>query len=154
MAERRVAHGGVERRIVDAVELELEEQEVDRSGRDAFLNIAGKLGDGGIVNVAAAQKSGVGTQPAERLSDRLIALDRFGQFLPSPCARGHRRQPALKVALERHAVGIGLRQVAPDLGTIDAGIKVVEIPLGQRAEFGRLSGFLQRGASGHEGKFV
>ena len=58
MAERGVAHRGFERRVIDAVELEREEQQMDRGGGDALLHVAvelGALGVGGIAGIDRAR---------------------------------------------------------------------------------------------------
>ncbi len=88
---------------------------MDRCGCDPLLNISGKLGDGRIVNVSAAQKSGVGPQPAEYFSDRFVLPDRPGERGPRALPRRHLGQTALEGLLEGRAIGIGLRQVARDL---------------------------------------
>ena len=76
MAERRIGHGGFELGIVDAVELEREEQEMQRSGGDALLHVAIEFGDRRIGGVAGIAQRGIGHHPAERVVERLVAFDR------------------------------------------------------------------------------
>ena len=47
---------------------------------------------------------------------------------------------------------IGLRQILLDARTVDAWIKIGEIPLGQRAELRGGLGFFRERASGHENR--
>jgi hypothetical protein len=63
-------------------------------------------------------------------------LDCFGERAPSSLACGKCGQPPLVSLLKQRAVGVGLLQIALDFGTVDPGIKVAQVPLGQRAEPG------------------
>ncbi len=152
MAERRVAHGGFERGIVDAVELEGEEQQVQRGGGDALLHVAIELRVHRIGAVAGIDQRGIGDQPAERVVEGLVALDRRGQRLAGALPGGKPRQPALEVGLERHALVGGVLQIPFELGAIETGIKVVEVPLRQRAQFGRPGGLLAGRGFSHGGE--
>jgi hypothetical protein len=144
MAERGVGHGGVERGIVDAVELEREEQHVQRGGGDALVHVAIELGAHRIGGVAGIDELGIGADAAERVVERLVALDHRGQRLAGVRPGGQRRQPALEIGLERPAAIFGVLQVPLELGAIEAGIKIVEIPLRQASKlWRRLGGFLQ-----------
>ena len=60
MAERGIGHGGLERGVVDAVELEREEQEMQRGGGDALLHVAVELGAHRIGGVAGIEQRGIG----------------------------------------------------------------------------------------------
>ena len=81
MAERGIGHGGVERGIVDAVELEREEQQMQRGGGDALLHVAVEFGARRIGGVAGIDERGIGHEPAEQVLQRLVALDRLGERL-------------------------------------------------------------------------
>ena len=101
VAERRIGHRRVELFIVDAVELEREEQQMQRGGRDAFLHVAVELRTDRIGRIAGIEQRGIGDEPAEPVVDRLVALDRFGQCASGALARRQRGQIALEVAARR-----------------------------------------------------
>ena len=81
MAERWVGHGGVQRGVVDAVELKREEQEMDGGRGQPLLHVAVELGARRVAAVAGIEQRGVGDQPPERVLDCLVALERLGQRL-------------------------------------------------------------------------
>ena len=149
MRERGRLHGRFQRRIVDTVQFEREEQHVDRGRRQPLLHVAVELGDVGVTGIAGIGERGIGGQPPEHVVERLVALHRLGEPRARPLARGHFGQPALEVALEAHAVRGGRGEVAGHLRTVDAGIEVVEIPLGQLAELGGRLGFAGGSGFGH-----
>src|SRR6266849_4959498 len=79
MAERRLAHGAIDQRIVDAIELEGEEQEMRGRRGDALLHVAIELGArrmGGVARIDEARKR---NEPAEEIVDRLVTFHRFGE---------------------------------------------------------------------------
>ena len=78
MTERRIGHGLVQNRIVDAVELEREEQKMDRGCRKPLLNVAVKFGAGGIKRVAGVDETGKGRKPAHKIVDGFITAHRRG----------------------------------------------------------------------------
>ena len=157
MRERGVAHGRFQRGVVDAVQFEREEQHVDGGGGQPLLHVAVELGDHGVGGVAGVSERGIRDQPAELVVERLVAADRLGDTWTSVLARRHFGQPALEVALESGALSVGRVQVACDFRAVDAGIEIVEIPLGQLAELGsglgrwlgRRLGFAHGRAFGH-----
>ncbi len=134
MTERGVAHGGIERGIVDAVELEREEQQMHRSGGDALLQVAVELGALRIGGVAGIDQRGVGHQPAERVVERLVPLDRRGERRTSTLARRHLGELALIGLLEGLALVFAILQVPLQFRAFHAGIEVVRdpIPAGRR----------------------
>ena len=59
VAERRIGHGAVDQRVVDAIELQGEEQKMRRRSRDAFLHIAIELGARRIGGVVGINQAGI-----------------------------------------------------------------------------------------------
>jgi len=135
MAERGIGHRLLERRIVDAVELEREEQHVQRGRRDALLHVAVELRAHRVRRVARIDKARERNEPAEQVVEGFVALHRLGE--PGACERG---ELALVSLLERDAFGVGAVEVALHLRRIDRGVEVGEIPFGQRTERPALRG--------------
>ncbi len=100
MAERGVAHGGINVRVVDAVELEREEQQVQGRRGDALLHVAIELGADRVGGVAGIDQRGIGDQPAKAVVDRFILPERLGECAARPLAGGHRGQSPLVGLLE------------------------------------------------------
>ncbi len=104
MAERRIRHGGFEHRIIDPIELEREEQEVQRRGGDPLLHVAVELGAHRIGGVPGMHEAGIGDEPAEQIVQRLVAFDSFGERAAGIHPDRERRQPALVVLLETRCI--------------------------------------------------
>ena len=136
VAELRRLHRALDHGIVDAVELESEEQQMHRGGRQPLGDVAVELGDRGIDAVAGMDEAGIGAEPAGEIVDRLVAPDGLGEPASAVVAGNAFRQLALVVRLKRGAVGIHLLQIARDFSRVDTGIKVGEIPFRQFAGFG------------------
>src|SRR5881227_3496704 len=83
MAQRRRRHGAVQLEIVDAIELELEKQEVAGQRSDALLCVAVKLCDRWIAGVGGVEQRRVGHDAADQILQRLIRFDRYGQRFAS-----------------------------------------------------------------------
>jgi hypothetical protein len=152
MAERRIGHCRLEHGIVDAVELQGEEQQMDRGVGDALLHVAVELGARRIAVVAGIEQRGVGVEPAEAVVDRFVALHRVDERTALPGRQ--RGELALEVGLEGGAVRVALFEVALERGIVHAGIEVGEVPLGQRAELGvdfRLGSGFRGGLGGRTG---
>ena len=81
MAKRRRRHGGVQFGVVDAIELELEEQEIAGERGHAFLRVAMELRDYRIAGVGGVEQRRVGHDAAGQILQRLVGLDRRGQRL-------------------------------------------------------------------------
>ena len=79
VAERVIAHRGVQRRVVEAIELEGEEQKMQRRRGDLLLDVAVELGAHRVGVVARIDEARIGDQPAEQILQRLEALHRFDQ---------------------------------------------------------------------------
>ena len=77
-ADRAIAR--VQRRVVDAVELEREEQQMQRGRGDPLLHVAVELGAHRIGGVAGIDEARIGDEPAEQVVERLVALHRFGEL--------------------------------------------------------------------------
>ncbi len=77
--ERGVRHRGFELLVVEPVELELEEQQMDRGRRDALLHVAVEFRARRIDGVAGMHEAGERADPAEQIVERLVALHRLGE---------------------------------------------------------------------------
>ena len=132
--ERRLLHGGLELGVIDAVELEHEEQEMRGRRRDALLHVGVELRAGGIDGVARMHETGKRNEPAEKIVERLVALYGFHQ----PRARrgfiGERRKLALVCLFEGNAFRVGAIEVALHLRVVDPTVEIGEIPFRQRAK--------------------
>ena len=148
MAERGVGHGGVECGVVDAVELEGEEQHMQRSGGDAFLRVAVEFGANRVGGIAGVIQRRIGHDAAERVVERLIAFDRRGQRLAGIRPRRQHGELALELGLEGNTARLGILQVPFEFGAVEAGIEVAQVPFRQRAELGGFFRFFS--GFGHE----
>jgi hypothetical protein len=137
MAEHGIGQRRIELRLVDAVELELEEQQVRRGRGHALLHVAVELGARRIDGIALMDEHGIGAEPAHAIADRLIAPHRFAERGTTLRRRGEPGELALVGLLEGQAVGIGALEVALDGGIVEAAIERAEVPFGQRTEPGR-----------------
>ncbi len=151
VGELGLAHGGFEHGIVDAIELEHEEQEMRGRRCEAVLHIAIELGAGGIDRVAGMHEACKRGEPAQQIVELLIAHDRLRKRNPAVGLIKQRRQLAFEVVLERLAILVGAVEIAFHLRVVNPGIKVVEIPFGQIAELFRDGGFLGSSALGRCG---
>ena len=134
MAERRIGHRLVEHGVVDAVELQGEEQQMRGGRRHALLHVAVEFGARRIDGVAGMNKPGIGADAAHQIVDRLVALHGFGKLCAAVRRAGHGGELALVGLLEGQAVSIGAVEIALDRRIVETGIKIGEIPLGQAAE--------------------
>ncbi len=122
MAERGIGQSRIELRVVDAVELELEEQQVRRGRGHPLLHVAVELGARRIDRIALMDEHGIGAEPSHAIADRLIAPHSFGER-GAALRRGHQfRELALVGLLEGQAVGIGAIEVALDGGGLSLSI--------------------------------
>ena len=144
MAEHGIGQRRFKLRVVDAIELELEEQQVRRGRGHPLLHVAIKLGARRIDRIALMDENRIGAEPAHAIADRLIAPHRFTERRAALGRGGERRELALVGLLEGQAVGIGAIEVALDGGIVEAGIERAEVPFGQRTE-PRRAGFRFRG---------
>jgi len=149
MAEHPIGHGGVEHRVVDAVELEFEEKQPRPRRGHALLHIAVKLGARRIDGVALVDQRRVGAEPPAEIADRLVAAHRFAERSAAVRRGREGGELALIGLFERDAVGIDAVEVALDRRIGEARVKVSEIPFRQRAEHGLgLGAALSRGTLG------
>src|ERR1700722_18383659 len=74
MAKRRRPHGGVQFRIVEAIELELEKQDVAGKRGHALLRVAIKLRDCRIACVGGVEQRRVRHDAASQVLQRLVSL--------------------------------------------------------------------------------
>ena len=142
---------GIERRIVDAVELEREEDQRSGEVGDPGLHVAEELAAGGIGGVLVVPEAGVAHDPAGNGLDPLVALDRRQQSGGVEIG-----QPAFVIGGEGGAFGFEPVEVAGDLRRVGRGIEVAKVPFGQGAE--RLGGIglagVLGGGGGHGGSSV
>ena len=82
MAERGIAHRSLQQRVIDAIELKREKQEMQRGRREAFLHVTVEFRSRGIGGVAGIHQRCVGHQPAKPVVDGFIARDRFRKRRP------------------------------------------------------------------------
>ena len=106
MREFGRCHRAFDRRIVDAVEFEREEQQMHRRIGQPLRNVAVEFGDRGIDAVAGMNQAGIGSKTAGDIVDRLVAPDRLGEPLAAAFAGGSLRELALVVRLKRNAFRI------------------------------------------------
>jgi hypothetical protein len=66
-------------RLVDLVELELEEDQIGGDGGQPVLDIAVELGVLGIGCVAGVEQAGIGAELADQLAQALVGDDRLRQ---------------------------------------------------------------------------
>ena len=122
MPEGRVGHRALERRIVDAVELEREEEHVERRRRDALLNIAEELRPRGVGGVAGMDQRRIGDQSSEQFLDALVALDRRRKGAPRVRLGRETGEAARISLLEGRAFGARPFKIARDFGRVHSGI--------------------------------
>ena len=131
MAERGIGDDLVENRIVDAVELEREEQQLHRCRGQPLLHVAVKLGAGRIERVAGVNKAGEGGQPAHAIVDGFVAAHRGGQRRAATGSGSIAGELALIGLLEGGAFGIGAIEIALDRRIVKSAIEIVQIPFRQ-----------------------
>ena len=123
--ERRHLQGARQRRIVDLVELQLEEDEARGDGGDLLLDVAVELGVLGIGGVGGVEQAGVGAELAQRVAERLVGGDRCRH---GRAVGGEIDQLALVALLDALGFGSGLLQVRRDGSRGGPGIEVGEVP--------------------------
>ena len=116
-------------RILDAVELQAEEDQAAGDVVDLLADALLELADRGIGHVAGIEQLGIAADAAHGLLQRLVTRDR-------PCQPGavQCRDPALEVLLEgrrfpRRTLEIGRQRWVPG-----RGIEIAQIPFGKIAE--------------------
>src|SRR5207253_8671731 len=72
VAERRILHGRRKLVVVEAIELEHEEQQVRGRGGDALLYVGVELRARGIDGIAGMDEPGIRREPAENVVERLV----------------------------------------------------------------------------------
>ena len=101
-------HRRFQKLVVDAVELEREEQKM-RGGRgQPLLHVAVKFGARRIDGVAGMQEPRIGAEAAHQIVDRFVALHRFGERAAGFRRLRQFRKLALEGFLERETFGIDL----------------------------------------------
>src|SRR5437879_5372724 len=80
MFSLKVLASAFERRILEPVQLEREEQQMQRGGGNLFLDVAIEFRARRIDRVAGMHEPRIGDDAAEQIVERLVALDRLDQF--------------------------------------------------------------------------
>ena len=151
-SERRIAHGSFEPGIIEPIELENEEQKMDRSGGDALLHVGVELGAIGIDGIAGVDQPGIRDQPPEQIVERLVALYRAGERAPGFRSVRKRRKLAFVVLLEGGTFRIGAVEIPRHLRIVHSEIKIGQVPFRQDAESsgGAIGGADRAAFSRHE----
>ena len=134
VAELGIGHRRLELGIVDAIELEREEQQMGRRAGETLLHVAVELGTDRIDRVLRVDQAGIGREPAEQVVELLETLHRARKLLAGIRAIRERGELALEILLEGDAVAVGAVEIALHRRVIDPGIERGEIPLGQFAQ--------------------
>ena len=111
--ERSLPHGSPQRRLVDAIELQREEQEVRGRRGNALLHIAEEFGPFRIAGIAGIDQARVRHEPSDQIIDHLVALDRFGQSHTGVGSARHSGELAFELVLERNRISIRPIEIAP-----------------------------------------
>ena len=127
-----VRHGAVQHRVLDPVQLQLEEQQVGAGGRQPVLHIAVELLAFGVGGLAGIDEAGKGDQAAEQFLQRLVVLHGLRQFR-RVLAR-QRLQPALVGFLEGARIRGRLIKVRLHGRGVHGRVEIGEVPFRQGAE--------------------
>ncbi|MPL71127.1 hypothetical protein SDC9_16898 [bioreactor metagenome] len=129
---RRIGEDGLIGRVVDAVELEREEDERRGEGGDPVLRVRQELGARAVDGVLIIAQPGIGHDPPGRGLDRFVAVDAFGH-------RGgiERGELALVIGGEACAQGLERGHVAGKFRRIGGGVEIAQVPVRQVAEAAR-----------------
>ncbi len=131
MRQLRRRQLGLQVGVVDAVDLQREEQQLGRDAVHPLLHGLVELADIRVRHVAGIHQVGERHHPAEDLVHRLVGGDR-----PAELGAGQIRHfPGIPVA-ERLGVGLAAFQVARQLRRVRSRVKVGEVPARQRSEIG------------------
>ena len=103
----------VEHRVVDAVELEPEEQKLARGRGQALLRVAIELRADRVRGVAGIDEARIGHEAAEQILHRLVALHGLAERLGCPLAPRDRIELAAIGLGERLALGLGPGEIGP-----------------------------------------
>ena len=140
VAERRRRHRGLQRGVVDPVELELEKQEVARERRHLLVRVAVELRPGGVAGVAGVEERGVGHDAPDQVLKRLVGPHRLGEVFARRRRCGDACEPAAPAFRERLRLGLRPREICSEARRVHALVEIVEPPLRQGAGFGRGGG--------------
>src|SRR6185312_1353454 len=104
-------------------------------------DVAVEFGNRRIDAVAGMNQSGVRSKAAGKIVNGLVAPHRFGEPLAAPFSSGLLRKLAFIVGLKRNAFCVQPRKIASDLGRVDTGIEIGQVPFRQLAGLVPDSGF-------------
>ena len=91
MAERRRPHRRLEPRVVEPVELELEEQEIAGERGHPLVRVAIELRAGGVAGVGGVEQRRIGHDAADQVLHRFVGFDRRRQRLARSGRSAHAR---------------------------------------------------------------
>ena len=134
MAERRRRHRGVQLGVVDAIELELEEQEIAGQRRHALLRVAVEFRDSRIAGVGGVEQRRIGHDAAGQVLQRLVGPDRLGERLAGVRPVGQLRELAAIGFGERLGFALGALEIGGEARRVHAFVQILKAPLRQRAE--------------------
>ncbi len=150
MPKRRRRHRSLEPGVVDAVELELEEQEIAGKRGHAFLRVAMELRARCVARVGRIDERSVGHDAPGQILQRLVGAHRRGERLAPLGLIGERDE--LAAISFREFLGFPPRafEIGGEARRIHALIKIVEPPLRQLSEIGRRRRARHSGVHGME----
>ena len=138
--ERPSGHRGVDRGVVDAVQLQGEEEEIRRGAGQPLAGVAVELGPRLVGGVAGIHEPRERHELAEQVLDPLVGPHRLGQTRGRVRPGGELGDPAGIGLGEAAALLLGASHVAGEVRIIEAGIEIREVPFRKMAEVGGLRG--------------
>ena len=137
MPERRRSHRRLELRIIDAVELKLEEQEIAGERRHPLVRVPVELRPPGVARIGGVKQRGVGHEAAGQILHRLVDPDRRGQRLARVRPVGEFGKLAAVGFGEQLRLPLGALEVGGEVRRVHAFVQVLEPPLRQLPEIRR-----------------
>ena len=150
MPERRRSHRRLELGVVDAVELEFEEQEIAGERGHPFVRVAVELRAAGVAGVGGIEQRRVGHDAPGQVLHRLVGLDRRGQRLARVGPVDEFGQLAAPGLGEQLRFPLGALEIGGEARRIHALVQILEPPLRQLSEVGRRGRRRQGGVEGME----
>ena len=117
--------------VIDAIEFELEKQQLRRDFGELGVDVAIELGAGRVGRVAYIIKLRIGAGAAQKIRQCLIGLERLGQFRP---VQGG--EPAAIFFGEGLGRRLALLHVRRKLRIVRRGVEIGEIPFGETSKRG------------------
>ena len=120
--------------VLDAVQLEREEQKIRRGVGDLLLRVAIKLHPRRIAGIGRIEQAGVGDDAAEQIVEVFVSPNGFGQ---SRARVGPLREIGELAPIgvrEGFALGERPGEVGGIFGRVHARIEIAQVPFGHRSE--------------------